>query len=169
MTLRRRCSSIPLAPTPQIVPQAIGPQPCAAAHARDALRATVAVCAGGASCCRTGKRQQCCQRCSHLPRNEDGGARPCIGGFSANQPPFRIPADKDPRLHPTWAGCSRSSGPPVRPFSYDADSSVLSWHGFSIRLHEKRMRGVLVDAPRQEAAARARPETSWFRMPDNET
>lgn len=169
MTLRRRCSSRPFAPTPQIAPPAIDPPPCAAAHARDALRATVVVSAGDASCCRISRRQRCCQRCSHHPRNEDGDARPYIGGFSAILPTCRIPADKDPGLHPTWADRSKNSGPPVRASFYGADSSVLSWHGYSIRLHEKRMRGVLTDAPRQEALARARPEISWFRRPDSET
>ena len=169
MTLRRRCSSKPLSRTPQLAPPAIVPPPCAAAHVRDALRATMAVCAGGASCCKTGRQQRCCQRSSPLPRNEDGGARPCIGGFSANQPPCRIPADTGSRLHPTWGDRSNNSALPVRASSFGADSSVLSLHGYSIRLHEKRMRAVLVDAPRQEAAARARPEISRFRMPDNET
>lgn len=38
-----------------------------------------------------------------------------------------------------------------------------------IQLREKRMRGVLMDAPRQEALARARPDPSWLRSPDRET
>lgn len=168
MTLQRRCSSRPLSRTLQIALPAIVPPPCAAAHARDALRAIVAASAGDASCCSTSRRQRCCQWCSHRPRNEDGGARPCIGGFSANEL-RRIPADKYPWLHPTWEDRSKSSAPPVRASFFGADSSVLSWHGYSIRLHEKRMRGVLMDAPRQEALARARPEISWFLMPDSET
>ena len=169
MTLRRRCSPRPFAPTPQIAPPAIDRPPCAAAHARDALRATAAVSAGDACCCSTSRRQRCCQGYSHHPRNEDGGARPCIGGSSAIQSTCRISADKDPRLHPTWGDRSKSSGPPERASSYGAYFSVLSWHGYSIRLHEKRMRGVLMDTPRQEALARARPEISWFRRPDSET
>ena len=169
MTPRRRCSTRPLSRALHISPPAIDPPPCVAAHARDALRATAAVSAGDACCCSTSRRQRCCQWCSHRPRNEDGGARPCSAGFSANEPPCRAPADKYPWLHPTWGDRSKSSGPPVRASFYGADSSVLSWHGYSIRLHEKRMRGVLMDAPRQEALARARPEISWFRMPDSET
>jgi len=149
VTLRRRCSFRLLSRALQISPPAIDPPPCVAAHARDALRATAAVSAGDASCCSTSRRQRCCRWCLHRPRNEDGGARPCIGGFSAIQPTCRISADKDPSLHPTWGDRSKSSAPFVRSSSYGADSSVLSWHGYSIRLHEKRMR----DVPRGRSPA----------------
>ena len=151
------------------MPSAIYLPPFAVAHNYDALRVRVDISFDDADYCSKSRRQQCCRPYSRPLLNEGGDAQWCSARLSAS-PSFRSAlAEFLPWCHPTSAGRSNSSAPPVRSSSSCGYSSVLPWHGPSIRLREKRMRGVREDAPRQEALARARPDYSWFRNPDTET
>ena len=125
----------------RLAPPTIGRPPCAVAHACDAPPETAHLSFDAASCCRTNKRQRYSRRYSPHPPNEGGDARPCIGEFLVVCSICKSPEGGDRGVRPTWAGRNSSSAPPVRASLSGVGSSVLSWHEYSIRLHEKRMRG----------------------------